>query len=128
MHLRLAVMLLLVLVMGGAILGALQGYRIGVDQTTELLTAVSDSDALRWQRQTVYQQQQVEDAIHQARRDLDALALQIGRLEGEMARLDALGLEVLEHAGLSREEFALDSPPALGGPAPAAEERLSQED
>ncbi len=128
LHLRLALVLLVLLVGGGALLGGLQGFRIGVDQTTELLSSVSDSDALRWQRQTLLQRQKVEEAIRQAHNDLDALALQIGRLQGEMARLDALGLEVLQHAGLASEEFALDSPPALGGPAPGEMERLSQND
>lgn len=51
--------------------------------------------------------------------DLDALALRLGRMQGQMLRLNALGERLVAQGDLDRDEFAFDAPPAVGGPAGA---------
>lgn len=55
----------------------------------------------------------VEDA---GRRDLDALALQIGQLRAQATRLNALGDRLTQVGKLDDGEFDFASEPALGGP------------
>ena len=56
-----------------------------------------------------------------SRRDLDALALQLGNLQAQATRLNALGQRLTQIGKLDDGEFNFAQPPALGGPEdPAA--------
>ena len=48
--------------------------------------------------------------------DLDAMAQRLGRLQGEMLRLNALGERLVEMANLDAGEFDFGRDPPLGGP------------
>ena len=52
-----------------------------------------------------------ENTIH----EIDALALNLGKMEARSLRLDALGSRLVEMAGLDEKEFDFKEPPAQGG-------------
>ncbi|WJW74944.1 M23 family metallopeptidase [Thiohalobacter sp. IOR34] len=63
-------------------------------------------------------------AVEQARRDseahLDALALRLGQLQGQVMRLEGLGQRLVAMAKLEKGEFDFASPPPQGGPEQGA--------
>ena len=52
---------------------------------------------------------------HQSEASLDALSLQLGRMQAESMRSNALGQRLAEMAGLDKSEFDFSIEPALGG-------------
>ncbi|VAW84252.1 Peptidase, M23/M37 family [hydrothermal vent metagenome] len=62
------------------------------------------------------QQQQLADAKQQAQDNLNTLAINVGRLQGHMMRIDALGERLTEMAGIDGDEFDFSVAPAQGGP------------
>ena len=55
----------------------------------------------------------------QAKRDLNALAMQIGELQAHASRLDSLGSRLTKIGKLDDGEFNFGSTPAMGGPEQA---------
>ncbi|HUW26236.1 MAG TPA: M23 family metallopeptidase [Gallionella sp.] len=47
---------------------------------------------------------------------LDAMAKNVGQMQAQMQRLDALGARLAKLTGMKPEEFRFDQPPAQGGP------------
>ena len=47
---------------------------------------------------------------------LDVLAGQVGKMQAEVQRLNALGVRLTKLAGINSAEFQFDQPPAQGGP------------
>lgn len=47
---------------------------------------------------------------------LDSLGQRLGRIQAHVSRLNALGQRLTDMAGLDRDEFSFDNPPAMGGP------------
>ena len=82
---------------------------VAVDDPRPVLYAAALREEIRQQRLTV------NGALGGARRDLDALALQLSELQARAMRIDALGLRLAELAGLDAEEFSFGKPPARGG-------------
>ncbi len=72
--------------------------------------------AAAWQEEVRHQRGKVDDAIGDAERNLDALALRMGEIQSRVVRLDALGRRLVEMADLDAEEFSFDGVPARGGP------------
>ena len=72
--------------------------------------------AAAWQEEVRRQRGEVDDAISDAGRNLDALALRMGEIQSRVVRLDALGRRLVEMADLDAEEFNFDDVPARGGP------------
>jgi murein DD-endopeptidase MepM/ murein hydrolase activator NlpD len=88
------------------------GYRsvpVAADPGPELYAAA-------WQAEVLTQRDEVEGAIGDAERNLDALALRMGEIQSRVVRLDALGRRLVEMADLDAEEFSFDAVPARGGP------------
>jgi murein DD-endopeptidase MepM/ murein hydrolase activator NlpD len=88
------------------------GYRsvpVTADPGPELYAAA-------WQAEVLLQRDEVDIAISDAGRNLDALALRMGEIQSRVVRLDALGRRLVEMADLDAEEFDFDNPPARGGP------------
>jgi len=88
------------------------GYRsvpVAVDPGPELYAAA-------WQAEVLSQRDEVDGAIGDAERNLDALALRMGEIQSRVVRLDALGRRLVEMADLDAEEFSFDGVPARGGP------------
>jgi murein DD-endopeptidase MepM/ murein hydrolase activator NlpD len=62
------------------------------------------------------QAQQLNNTQEQAKRDLNALAMQIGELQAHASRLDSLGSRLTKIGKLDDGEFNFGTAPALGGP------------
>jgi len=60
-------------------------------------------------------QQEVIDIKRRSEANLDALSLQLGRMQAESMRSNALGLRLAEMAGLDKREFDFSIEPAVGG-------------
>jgi murein DD-endopeptidase MepM/ murein hydrolase activator NlpD len=93
---------------------------VAVDDPRPSLYAAALREEIHQQRLTV------DGALRGARRDLDALALQLSELQARAIRIDALGMRLAELAGLDVEEFSFGKPPARGGSAPLGESLPNQ--
>ena len=69
-----------------------------------------------WQGMVEEQQAEVTEARRNAQADIDALTLRIGKMQGQMLRLNALGERLVDQGDLDKEEFDFDAVPAVGGP------------
>jgi len=69
-----------------------------------------------WQGMVEEQQAEVDVARRNAQADIDALTLRIGKMQGQMLRLNALGERLVEQGDLDKGEFDFDAVPAVGGP------------
>lgn len=81
--------------------------------TVEGLSA-SDIDTLR--QQLLAQQAQLDETDARSKRDLDALAIQLGDLQAQAARLNALGQRLTRMGKLDDGEFNFAKAPSVGGP------------
>ncbi|RKZ37637.1 MAG: hypothetical protein DRQ37_01405 [Gammaproteobacteria bacterium] len=75
-----------------------------------------DLRAMLWKREAVQQRAAVSQAVRVAEENMDALALNLGRLQSRIIRLDALGRRLVEMADLDPQEFNFQRAPGLGGP------------
>ena len=75
-----------------------------------------DLRALLWKREAAHQRAAVTQAVRVAEENMDALALNLGRLQSRLIRLDALGRRLVEMADLDPQEFDFQRTPGLGGP------------
>ena len=66
------------------------------------------------------QQRAVEQAREESQAHLDALAMRLGQLQGQVLRLEGLGQRLVEMADIDQGEFDFEQPPPQGGPAAAA--------
>ncbi len=76
-------------------------------------STLSDVDALRTQISA--QKQTINQLEKASRRDLDALALQLGQLQAQATRLNALGQRLAQVGKLDDGEFDFNRVPAMGG-------------
>lgn len=92
------------------------GYQLGQD------SAVSTPHALQLEWQTIQSQHQQElsEAKQQAQDNLNALAMNVGRLQAHVMRIDALGERLTDMADIDSGEFDFSVTPAQGGPENAA--------
>lgn len=68
-------------------------------------------------REQIQGQRKLIDVVEaDSRRDMDALALQLGRLQAQATRLNALGDRLAQVGKLEDGEFDFSEAPALGGP------------
>jgi murein DD-endopeptidase MepM/ murein hydrolase activator NlpD len=74
-----------------------------------------------WQGIIDEQQAEVAKARRDAQADIDALTLRIGKMQGQMLRLNALGERLVDQGDLDKEEFDFDAVPAVGGPGDEVE-------
>ena len=72
------------------------------------------------QAQLARQESELADARAGVARDIDALALRVGRLQAEAMRLNALGERLARIGKLDDGEFNFREEPALGGPTQKA--------
>jgi murein DD-endopeptidase MepM/ murein hydrolase activator NlpD len=111
------------LVMGALMLGC------AVSGAVVALVAANPRDRVLAQirelhAQVARQKSQLADVRAGAQRDMDAMAVQLGELQAQSIRLDALGERLAEAGKLDPKEFDFQHAPALGGAeqsgAPAA--------
>lgn len=98
-----AMVLLAVFLVAGA------GYWLGARHQ-------SDSYVLAWQSELEEQRAAILDVRESAEARVKALTTRIGRMQGHVTRLDALGAKLVKMAKIDEKEFEFNSPPALGGP------------
>ena len=83
--------------------------------------AMTSSDLESWKQELTHQRQQVNKLRNNTGVELDAMAVQVAQLQGQLMRLDALGERLVSMADLSGDEFDFGVPPAIGGPDEGAE-------
>jgi murein DD-endopeptidase MepM/ murein hydrolase activator NlpD len=77
---------------------------------------LSAGDVEQLRQQLVAQQSQLDETEARSRRDLDALAIQLGELHAQAARLNALGQRLTRMGKLEDGEFDFAAAPSVGGP------------
>ena len=93
------------------------GYQLGQNSAHNN----PDPVAAQLRAELEQQRQQVDVAVLEAERNMNALSRQLGRMQARVIRLDALGRRLTEMAKLEKGEFDFDAEPAQGGPASSAE-------
>lgn len=88
----------------------------GVQYGIASVAARYDTVVAQWSRELNRQGQEIDRAILSAENNLNVLALRLGRMQAQVARLDALGERLVETAVLDESEFAFSEAPAMGGP------------
>ncbi len=88
------------------------GYQFGISD----MRANPDDLNLAYQTEIDFQRLKIDEATQDARENMDALALRLGKLQAHVIRLDALGSRLTTMAKLDRGEFDFSQPPAQGGP------------
>ena len=87
------------------------------------------AQALAYRQQLSSQAQEVAHVKQSAQTNIDALSAKVGQLQAHIIRLDALGKQLTQMAGLKRGEFDFDKAPAEGGPdLPATDHHVSIQD
>jgi hypothetical protein len=89
---------------------ALGGYLIGAHSSPE-------DYVVEWRGKIDAQRSQLDQVRGQAESDLNALAGRLGRLQGHITRVDALGSRLLAMADIDSKEFNFTHSPAMGGPS-----------
>jgi murein DD-endopeptidase MepM/ murein hydrolase activator NlpD len=107
-------------VMAAGILGAAALVLLGAGFAAAMLFSGSKARDLReitnLRASIVAQRDQLAGLDQDSHRDLDALALQLGLLQAQATRLNALGDRLTQVGKLDDGEFDFSSDPALGGP------------
>lgn len=87
--------------------------------------SLTASELSRWQKAIALQQGEIEKVRDNVGLEIDALAVQLAQIQGQILRLDALGERLTAMAKLDAEEFDFSSPAAQGGPEEMAESGIS---
>ena len=58
----------------------------------------------------------IDHTTEEAGHKMDAMAVRLSALQGQVMRMESLGKRIADMAGLDQEEFDLDAPVGLGGP------------
>ncbi len=69
-----------------------------------------------WQEQLSQQKSELAGVKQDVQRQVDALTIRLGEMQGRLLRLDALGQRFVESGLVSSEEFNFGEPAAMGGP------------
>jgi murein DD-endopeptidase MepM/ murein hydrolase activator NlpD len=102
--------------------GAAFGALVGAPQALQVEVAQAQSDLVK-------QAGQLAEVRRAVARDMDALALRLGRLQAEATRLNALGERLAKIGKLEDGEFDFTAEPAMGGPeTPAAQRAMKAGD
>ena len=94
----------------------LSGYIAGAQRSPEAYV-------VEWTEQVDQQRLRLDELRAQADSDLNALAGRLGRLQGHITRIDALGSRLLAMADIDSKEFNFTHAPAMGGPTEALDDR-----
>ncbi len=88
---------------------------------------ISSIDQLgNWSSELLAQQTQIEDTRRILQEKVNALAMRVGQMNGNVIRLDALGKRLTRMANLSDGEFDFGNPPAMGGGESGADGQPAQ--
>jgi len=76
----------------------------------------SDPASMEMRMELAAQREELNKAVAEADRHVNALSQQLGKMQARVIRLDALGRRLTKMAKLDKGEFDFDKPPAQGGP------------
>lgn len=76
----------------------------------------------QWREDIVLQELRIQSAREEAQARLNALGQEMGRLQAQVNRIDALGTRLVMMASLDSDEFDFGAPPGLGGVDETGEE------
>ncbi|MGR8918242.1 MAG: M23 family metallopeptidase [Gammaproteobacteria bacterium] len=108
---------LLALAAGGVTaLAGYWGYSRGSDATAELILNSPERSAELWQREIIQQRQFLNRLRRDVETDLNTLSGFVGRLQGDVARLDAVAERVAASSSLDPAEFRFTEAAPIGGP------------
>jgi murein DD-endopeptidase MepM/ murein hydrolase activator NlpD len=62
------------------------------------------------------QRKKLQESRQRLGDQLDSLGQRLGQIQAHVSRLNALGQQLTDMAGLDPDEFSFDKPPAMGGP------------
>lgn len=94
------------------------GYRAAVSKFEAQQPSESELVA-HWQDKLNQQRSDVAEIRENVQRQIDALTIRLGDIQGRLLRLDALGQRFVESGLVSSGEFNFDQPAAVGGPEDA---------
>jgi len=77
----------------------------------------NDPASIAMRTELATQRDELNHAVGEADRHMNALSKQLGKMQARVIRLDALGRRLTEIAKLDKGEFDFDKSPAQGGPA-----------
>lgn len=83
--------------------------------------------AAQWRTTLDAQQEEIARLQQEADSSIGAMTRRFGELQARLLRMEALGEQVASAAKLDPDEFVLDAAPALGGPAPDADDDVAVE-
>lgn len=87
-----------------------------VPRVDDRLPVISVEKLTKLRAEVDQQKEKLEESRRLLGDQLDSLAQRLGQIQAHVSRLNALGQRLTDMAGLDREEFSFDNPPALGGP------------
>jgi len=97
------------------------GAAIGASMFSEESKLASKFDSLRAEIRT--QQGDIDTVKQSSDQHIDALALRLGQIEAESARLNALGERLTQVGRLEDGEFDFSTAPAMGGGEPSTQDQ-----
>jgi len=77
----------------------------------------NDPASIAMRTELAAQRDELNHAVDEADRHMNALSKQLGKMQARVIRLDALGRRLTKMAKLDKGEFNFDKEPAQGGPA-----------
>ncbi len=100
------------------VLSAVVGTGYIAGRSTSVPETLSGIELTKLRENLLAQQAQLDATEAKSRRDLDALAIQLGDLQAQAARINALGQRLTRMGKLDDGEFNFNAVPSVGGPAP----------
>lgn len=94
---------------------AWSGYRMALSEARTQDPAGSEL-AAHWQARLDDQKAELAQVRRNVRQQVDALTLRLGKMQGRLLRLDALGQRFVETGVVASDEFDFSQPAAVGGP------------
>lgn len=91
------------------------GYRFAMERVAAAEPTESELVA-EWQAKLQEQKAEMDRVRQNVDLQIDALTLRLGRIQGSLLRLDALGQRFVESGIVTSDEFNFDQPAAVGGP------------
>ncbi|WP_372964924.1 M23 family metallopeptidase [Marinobacter sp.] len=91
------------------------GYQAAMGQVSAAEPQESELVS-QWQQKLNEQQAEVDRVREEVGHQIDALTLRLGRIQGSLLRLDALGQRFVESGLVASDEFNFDKSAAMGGP------------
>lgn len=86
------------------------------ERTESRLDMVSSRKLTHLKTEIDAEKQKLEESRQRVGDQLDSLGQRLGQIQAQVSRLNALGQQLTDMAGLDPDEFSFDSPPAMGGP------------